>query len=116
MHDPDIWTPVGRKHLYERLIVLFGAVTEWESPSAPAPGRGINNSFDEFCESFARIVGAKSGDAVKVQIRFAIHVHTGGYWMNGQSQAAILNKAAALEAGFITSKHIAKLVRTRKKQ
>jgi hypothetical protein len=109
MHNPVVWTSARREHLYERLVSMFGPVTKWESPSTPAPGRGLNNSFDEFCEVFARRVGAKSGNAVKLQIRFAIHVHTTGYWVNGHAQAAILNKAAALKAGFITSKHIPKL-------
>ena len=113
MHDPEIWTNAARELLFERLVRLFGPAKDWTSLSSP--GRGFNDTFDEFCKAFARAIGAASGDAVKIQIRHAIYVNETGYWINGHAQAAILNKAAALKAGFINSSHIPKHLIVNKK-
>ena len=103
-HHPDIWSGDVRRVLYKRLVQLFGPLDQWEKTNSP--GRGLDDGFDEFCEAFARAVGAKSGDAVKHQIRFAMPETERGSTWERHAQTAILNKAAALEAGFIKDKHL----------
>jgi hypothetical protein len=98
-HKPDIWTGDVRRVLYKRLVQLFGASDKWEKTGSP--GRGLDKKYEEFCDVFAHAVGAKSADAVMHQIRFAMpETERGSSWKR-QAQTAILNKAAALEAGFI---------------
>jgi hypothetical protein len=74
------------------------------------PGGGQDATFDEFCSAYAAAVGAKSSDAVKQQIRFALPESEHGSTWERQAQTAILNKAAALEAGFIEDKHLPNLL------
>jgi hypothetical protein len=105
--QPEIWTEAVRRVLYARLVRQFGSCDSWEKTSSP--GRGLDPAFDEFCDAFARAVGAKSGRAVKHQIRFAMpETHRGSTW-GRHAQPAILNKAAALEPGFIDDKHLPNL-------
>ena len=107
-HQPEIWIGDIRRVLYKRLVQLFGPLAEWEKTNSP--GRGLDDKFDEFCADFARAVGAKSGDAVKHQIRFAMPETQRGSTWDRHAQTAILNKAAALEAGFIEDKHLPDLL------
>jgi hypothetical protein len=91
--------------LYKRLVDEFGALKKWEKKNSP--GRGLDQRFREFCDAFAKEVGANSGEAVQHQIRFAMpESESGSTWEGGQAQTAILNKAAALEMGFIQDKHL----------
>ena len=105
----EIWNSDARRVLYRRLVEQFGPFDKWKGTSSP--GNGSDQKFDEFCENFARVVGAKSGSAVKIQIRFAMPETSGGsVWEEGHARTAILNKAAALEAGFIENKHLPNLL------
>ena len=105
--DPDIWTGDVRRVLYKQLVKNFGAYETWKKSSSP--GSNLDKQFDEFCEAFARAVGAKSGEAVQHQIRFAMPETSKGSNWDRHAQTAILNKAAALEAGFIDDKHLPKI-------
>jgi hypothetical protein len=106
----EIWTGDVRRVLYRRLVEQFGPFDKWERASSP--GGGNDENFNQFCEDFARVVGAKSGEAVKHQIRFAMpESGSGSSYAGGHAQTAILNKAAALEAGFIENKHLPKILR-----
>lgn len=108
----EIWTGDARRLLYGRLVAQFGALDTWTGSSSP--GRGLDQKFDQFCEDFARAVGANSGDAVKIQIRFAMPESAhGSDWDQGHARTAILNKAAALEAGFIENKHLPSILHAR---
>lgn len=103
-HQPEIWTGDVRRVLYKRLVQLFGAWDKWEKRGSP--GRGLDTDFEKFCDIFAQVVGARSGDAVKHQIHFAIpETESGSTWKN-HAQTAILNKAIALECGFIRDQHL----------
>src|SRR5947209_4004395 len=102
--EPEIWGGEIRRVLYRRLVAQFGPYATWTKSSSP--GREHDASFEEFCETFARAVGAKSGKAVQHQIRFAMPETSKGSTWGRQTQTAILNKAAALEAGFIEDKHL----------
>jgi hypothetical protein len=107
-HQPNIWTGDVRRLLYTRLVQLYGPSDKWEKTSSP--GHGLDADFEKFCKIFAQAVGAKSADAVKHQIRFAMPETEHGSTWNRQAQTAILNKAAALEAGFIRDGQLPHLV------
>jgi hypothetical protein len=101
----EIWTGDVRRVLYKRLVNEFGPLGNWEKTNSP--GRGLDSAFEQFCDAFAKAVGAKSGDAVRHQIRFAMpETQKGSTWEQGHARTAILNKAAALESGFIENKHL----------
>lgn len=107
-HQPDIWTGDVRRVLYWRLIQLFGPSNTWQKVSSPGGGR--DQDFDQFCEVFAKAVGAKSANAVKHQIRFALPETKRGSSWDRHAQTAILNKAAALEMGFIDDNQLPDLL------
>jgi hypothetical protein len=106
---PEIWTGEVRRLLFGLIVKKFGSYSEWEKTALP--GRGLDDEFKEFCETFARTVGAKSGSAVQHQICFALpepENGKGSRWRE-HAQVAIMCKAAALEMGFISSKHLPEL-------
>jgi hypothetical protein len=103
-----IWTDTARTLLYQRLLQRFGSYATWKNVSSP--GAEFDDAFDEFCENFARVIGAKSGGAVKHQIRFALPETERGSTFGRHAQNAILNKAAALRAGFVEDKHLPDLL------
>lgn len=105
---PDIWTGEVRRVLFARIVTQFGPYVEWKKKSSP--GRGLDDAFNEFCDVFARAVGAKSGEAVKHQVAFALPSTSSGSTWKQQAQTAILSKAAALEMGFIEDKHLPELL------
>ncbi|MGA2057961.1 MAG: hypothetical protein ABSG88_21980 [Bradyrhizobium sp.] len=111
-HQPDIWTGDVRRVLYTRLVRRFGPSDKWKKTSSPGGGR--DQDFKDFCEAFAKVVGAKSGNAVKHQIRFAITETEHGSNLGRHSQTAILNKAAALEMGFINDSQLPNLLAVRR--
>src|SRR5262245_31643659 len=107
--NPPIWTGEARRLLYQQLTRQFGPYSTWAKVCSP--GNGNDQAFGEFIEAFAKLIGAQSGRAVNHQIRFALPHNGQSTWINGgQVQTAILNKAAALEAGFIENKHLPTLV------
>jgi hypothetical protein len=110
-HDIEkIWTATVHRLLYARVVKLFGAYDKWEKKTSP--GRGLDADYTAFCEAFAKVVGANSGEAVKHQIAFALpSTSNGSTWSRDHhAQVAILNKAAALEEGFIANKHLPDLL------
>jgi hypothetical protein len=107
-HKPEIWTGEVRRVLYSRLVHQFGPYRGWRKSNSP--GGAHDDKFDQFCDAFANAVGAKSSDAVKHQIRFAMPESERGSTWDRHAQTAILNKAAALEAGFIEDQHLPDLL------
>ena len=107
-HEPEIWTGDIRRVLYRRLVRQFGLSDRWKKTSSPS--RGHDADFELFCEAFAKAVGAKSGAAVNHQIRFSMPETKRGSKWDRHAQTAILNKAAALEAGFISDGQLPDLV------
>lgn len=87
---------------------MFGPSEKWENASSP--GKEKDEDFNHFCVVFAEAVGANSGDAVKHQIRFALPETERGSSWGRHAQTAILNKAAALEMGFIKDKQLPDLL------
>jgi hypothetical protein len=106
-NDRHIWTGDVRRVLYKQLVREFGALETWEKTNSP--GKGRDKQFEKFCEQFAKVIGANSAKAVQHQIRFAMPETAKGSTWGRHAQTAILNKAAALEAGFIKDKHLPNL-------
>jgi hypothetical protein len=105
--DRKVWSGDIRRVLYKQLVREFGSLDSWEK--ATSPGRGRDKNFRKFCQQFAEVVGASSAKAVQHQIRFAMPETIRGSTWGRHAQTAILNKAAALEAGFIKDKHLPNL-------
>ena len=109
----EIWTNAKHDCLYERVVEQFGPYDEWTDTTLP--GRGLNEAFRQFCADFARITGANSADAVHMQLRYAMpETAEGSTWDQARARTAILNKAAALRAGFIRSAHLPTLMVSRR--
>jgi hypothetical protein len=106
-----IWTRAARDLLFETLVAKFGPHSTWEK--ATSPGKGQDAAFEDFCQQFADVVGASSGEAVKHQIAWGTPTPVGGKEHNwsdpGRAANAIRNLAAALDAEFIRSKDLPKL-------
>ena len=92
-----IWTAVAHELLYQELVKQFGPARLWVTSARP--GRNLDKKFVAFCESFAKLVGANSSRAVEQQIAYArmMSVSKNPDIM----RQLVLNKAAALHAGFI---------------
>jgi hypothetical protein len=109
MPKPIIWSRAVRDLLFEELVERFGPYKDWEMQAAPS--RRKRAEFDKFCASFADLVGAKSGEAVKHQIAWAIGVpmNSEHHWDSSQARNAMLNMAAAFDAGFIRNRDFPEL-------
>jgi hypothetical protein len=104
------WTPAARTFLFEAIVAKFGPYETWEKSSTP--GNGKDAEYKKFCEQFADIVGS-TADGVCHQIAWGTPTQSGGArdWTDsGRAYQAILCLAAALEAGFVRSKDLPKLV------
>jgi len=97
MSTRHIWKRDTRPLLYRRLVEKFGAYSSWENASFPS--HALREEYENFIESFALVVGAKSATAVKHQIAYATNGNSAG----GPNVAINLmnNISAAVEAGFI---------------
>ena len=112
--------------------LLFGAMKEFgpyrDWTEVHTPGRGLNQKYDEVLRAYATLVGCgrkeKNGDvtrSVQQQINFAIQYAANAFgpskavfngWANcneGHIYSAIMNMAAALEAGFILYSDLPKM-------
>ena len=107
MAKKRIWTRATRQFLFEQLAERFGPASNWEETHKP--GHGKDQAYNRFCEQFAKVIGANSGDAVKIQIRFGMPTIGESTWKKGQAQTAILCLAASFEAGFIKDKDLPNL-------
>ena len=96
--NPKIWTKAAYELLYQQLMERFGPYSEWKSPSCPSEKQRDRLNF--FCESFASLIGAKSGDAVKLRIIYAVD---GVGTEEDPHQFAVMTQSTcyALEAGFL---------------
>ena len=89
-----VWTLGIRLRLFAQIVKLFGKLDSWEGYYPED-----RQKFDDFCESFAKIVGASSGKAVEMQIRFAVTTQKS---VEGSYIPTFLScKTAAIETGFI---------------
>jgi hypothetical protein len=94
-----IWTQEVRRVLYKSLVDKFGPIGDWELEQAPFSAGSLRaKEFDNFLDSFATVVGAKSGLAVLNQICWALHK---GDVPRGQVKICYENTEAARWAGFI---------------
>jgi hypothetical protein len=108
---PTIWTRIARDLLFEAVKDQFGPYNTWKHPEYPSRAR--QKVFQDFCEIFAALVGAKSWRAVVHQIKFGVGVQSRNgvhHWDASQARVAILNMAAAFDAGFISNAEFPELV------
>jgi hypothetical protein len=98
-----IWTEAARRLLYDQLVKRFGKLDSWPSQAGPTD----RSAFTKFCNDFAKLVNAESGDAVKHQIAHAVGIHGDGthLWEQSRFQTVVLNMASAYYAGFVTTKN-----------
>lgn len=97
-----IWSAEAYDLLYKNLVKLFGPCNSWKTKIKPEDSDG----FDKFCKNFANSIGAKSGDAVFNQIRWAM---TNQESVSGSHIKVFLsNKTLALKHGFIGKEQIPK--------
>lgn len=101
-----IWTGEVRRMLYSRLVTLFGPHFDWPSKggngSQPSSDEAIRIQFREFLAAFALVIGAKSDEAVRQQINWAIQ---NPEETNGGTRICWTNKVMAYECGFINTSY-----------
>ncbi len=107
------WTGAARRLLYEELVAQFGPYDNWQSGHLPGNGRDVE--YHRFLKAIAGVIGASSVKAVEQQIRFAMPVKRKARWSQSHTYNAVLNMAAALQAGFIGHRHLPEIVATKSK-
>lgn len=100
------WNYVNRYQLFANIVERFGAHAEWPKESRPANAE----EYEAFLREFAETVQEENGNnttvaAIKQQIAWAITKQP-RLWKPIQLRNYILNKAAALETGFIETKNL----------
>ena len=90
------WTTALLELLYERVALLFGPYSTWESPDRP--GHGKNEDYLKFCSAFALANGPSSGTAVEMKIKHATTFNFKSGVAIGQYAREI---GLALAVGFI---------------
>ncbi len=113
----QLWTQDMRKILYARLHKEFGPHSGWAGGSSP-PGmpKRFKTVREELADQFSKMAGQEiTPGAVKNQIEWGITVQKE---MKDQSHARnyILNKAAALEVGFINASDLPAYMSVRQKE
>ena len=100
------WSQELRFTLYARLTCEFGPFSSWKKSDHPD---GRKERFDEVLAELAAYFERQTGDsfeasAVKMQMKWAVTVQ--GEVKRHQVREYVLNKAAALDAGFIKSSEL----------
>lgn len=105
------WTQELRSILYRRITAEFGPYREWGMADYPSNRK---SEYEQALRDIAHFISAMTGDqfestAVQQQVRWGFSKQSG---VNDQSRARqfILNKAAALEAVFISAKDLPKMM------
>jgi len=106
------WNATNRNHLYATLVKAFGPYSAWVKATYPA---GKKDEYEEFIADYSRWFQSETkesvtAEAVKQQISWAF---TNQELFQDQSHIRnwILNKAAALESGFIGTKDLPNVFR-----
>lgn len=96
-----VWTREAYDLLYRQLVLKFGPYNSWENITSP--GKEQSAEFERFCELFAQTIGANSARAVQHQISWSLPIPADQKrdWPPSRARNAILNMAAAFNAGFI---------------
>lgn len=101
------WTHDLRVRLYSRLLSEFGPHSEWGTFAYPQGKRGrFEEVLRELADEFSRVSGKSfEWTALEQQMKWAI-TRQGRVKNAGFAYQYILNKSAALEAGFLTSSEL----------
>lgn len=71
-----IWTKAALEFLFEEVTERFGPYETWEKVQQ-WPGHNLDSEYHQFCSDFAKVVGAKSGKAVELQVTWPVRELTG---------------------------------------
>jgi hypothetical protein len=88
-----VWTREILVSLFKNIERIFGPYRDWEYRNSP--GRGRDRDYAIFCNMFAKIVGARSVDAVDFVVLKSVVDGLHGHGSRVRVQAA------ALDTGFI---------------
>ena len=100
----EIWDQDGRRMIYNDLVLTFGPLKEWGNSRYP---QGQKQEFDALLLSLAKRLSRKYGKeissgAISQQIGWGVSrqrkINHAGYF-----KSYILNRAAAVETGFLTT-------------
>jgi hypothetical protein len=97
------WTQELRKIVYARITMEFGAYQSWGASRTP---KGQTKRFDDVLKELADYLSVLSGKsigpgAIHQQIAWAV-TNQNTVQNAGHARQFIMNKAAALEMGFLT--------------
>jgi regulator of sirC expression with transglutaminase-like and TPR domain len=103
------WTQDIRRKLYSRLVSEIGAHGVWDAKIKPAVKR---EQYDRLLSALAREFSQEIGQpcaetAIQQQVNFATTTQA-EFTHRSLIKNYVLNKAAALEVGFITSDELPK--------
>lgn len=102
------WTQKMRDILYSRLVEKFGQYSTWEKATNPGDAKLYDEFLSEIAEGLGKITGQTfTKEAVANQIAWGISKQQ-EIKNVGHNRNFIMNRAAALESGFITSKDLPK--------
>jgi len=100
------WNQELRTMMYKRLVEKYGPHENWENRGYPKEGKKeeFYAFMEEVADSLRKLIGTDFKDGGPImQFQHAITVQTGAE-NSGRAYNIIMNKAAAYEAGFITTK------------
>lgn len=92
-----MWSFQNLQLLYTSVVKKFGPHVSWGKSKHP---KGREKEFNKFCENFATVVGANSGEAVQHQIAYAV-AKTETVLNYKVIPNTWRNKIVAFECGFI---------------
>jgi len=100
------WNFDLRKMIFNRVLNEFGPYRDWVGPNTPS-GKGssveLKSVFEDLAEAFSKLTGRGcSAGAVEQQFEWG-KTKQPKLSSNGHFYTFIMNKAAAMEVGFINS-------------
>jgi len=101
------WTQELRKVLYARLVMEFGSYDTWGNSRSPSDVTRYKKVTEELAEYFTNLTGDSfAATAVRQQVDWACTKQDG--IKASHARTFILNKAAAVEMGFLKSSDLPK--------
>ena len=101
------WNQELRTMMYRRLLEKYGPHEKWETRQCPKKGEGpeFRSFLEEIADSLRKLTGTDFKDGGPgMQFEWAVTAQAS--IKEGHAYTFILNKAAAYEAGFITSREM----------
>lgn len=102
-----VYTHESRVWIFSAVKVIFGEYeTHWLNQSPVGMTLEIiNNKFEDiynlYCARFPNLPKPNSPDAIEMQVKSAVYNQKKGYKTQNYLNNAVLNREAAVEAGFM---------------